>query len=387
VEFLRRKVMQRNTDRILTMHAGSLARPPDLREMVLAKSNGQPYDVEALARRLRNAVAEVVLQQVAVGLDSINDGEFSKTNFTNYARERLSGHEERSGAPGNPLARIYGRDAQEFSEYFAGRGNLGGREVVCTGPLRFIGHAAIQTDIDNFKAALQGVEGPEPFLPAVAPGTIEHWMKNEYYRSDEAFLHAIADAMHEEYKAITDAGFLLQIDDPDLADAWQIHGEMSVPEYRKFAELRIEALNYALRDIPEESVRFHMCWGSYHGPHKYDIPLRDIVDLVLKVKAVGYSIEASNPRHEHEWRVWEDVKLPEGKVLIPGVVGHATDFIEHPELVAERLIKYAHLVGREQVIAGTDCGLGTRVGHPKIAWAKFQALAEGAQLATKQLWG
>ena len=379
--------MKRNTNRILTMHAGSLARPPDLREMVLAKSNGHPYDAEALARRLRSAVAEVVQQQIAVGLDSINDGEFSKTNFTNYARERLSGHAERSGAPGNPLARIYGRDAQEFSEYFAGRGNLGGREVVCTGPLRFIGHAAIQTDLDNFKAALQGVEGPEPFLPAVAPGTIEHWMKNEYYRSDEEFLNAIADAMHEEYKAITDAGFLLQIDDPDLADAWQIHGEMSVPEYRKFAELRIEALNYALRDIPQESVRFHMCWGSYHGPHKYDISLRDIVDLVLKVKAVGYSIEASNPRHEHEWRVWEDVKLPEGKVLIPGVVGHATDFVEHPELVAERLIKYATLVGRERVIAGTDCGLGTRVGHPKIAWAKFQALAEGAQLATKQLWG
>jgi 5-methyltetrahydropteroyltriglutamate--homocysteine methyltransferase len=379
--------MKRNTNRMLTMHAGSLARPPDLREMVLAKSNGQPYDAEALARRLRSAVAEVVQQQIAVGLDSINDGEFSKTNFTNYARERLSGHEERAGALGNPLARIYGRDAQEFSEYFAGRGNLGGQEVICMGPLRFIGHAALQTDIDNFKAALQGVEGPEPFLPAVAPGTIEHWMKNEYYRSDEEFLNAIADAMHEEYKAITDAGFLLQIDDPDLADAWQIHGDMSVPEYRKFAELRIEALNYALREIPEESVRFHMCWGSYHGPHKYDIALRDIVDLVLKVKAVGYSIEASNPRHEHEWRVWEDVKLPEGKVLIPGVVGHATDFVEHPELVAERLIKYATLVGREQVIAGTDCGLGTRVGHPKIAWAKFQALAEGAQLATKQLWG
>ncbi|HSX80269.1 MAG TPA: cobalamin-independent methionine synthase II family protein [Candidatus Saccharimonadia bacterium] len=379
--------MKRNTNRILTMHAGSLARPPDLREMVLAKSHGQPYDAEALTRRLRSAVAEVVQQQIAVGLDSINDGEFSKTNFTNYARERLSGHAERSGAPGNPLARIYGRDAQEFPEYFTGRGNLGGREVVCTGPLAFIGHAALQADIDNFQAALQGVEGPEPFLPAVAPGTIEHWMKNEYYRSDEAFLNAIADAMHEEYKAITDAGFLLQIDDPDLADAWQIHGDMGVPEYRKFAELRIEALNYALRDIPEESVRFHMCWGSYHGPHKYDISLRDIVDLVLKVKAVGYSIEASNPRHEHEWRVWEDVKLPEGKVLIPGVVGHATDFIEHPELVAERLIKYANLVGREHVIAGTDCGLGTRVGHPKIAWAKFQALAEGAQLATKRLWG
>src|SRR2546427_2954140 len=383
----RRKVMKRNTNRILTMHAGSLARPPDLREMVLAKSNGQPYDAAALARRLRSAVAEVVQQQIAVGLDSINDGEFSKTNFTNYARERLSGHEERAAEPGSALARIYGRDVQEFAEYFAGRGNLGGREVVCTGPLRFIGHAAIQADIDNFKAALQGVQEQEPFLPAVAPGTIEHWMKNEYYRSDEEFLNAIADAMHEEYKAITDAGFLLQIDDPDLADAWQIQGDMSVPEYRKFAELRIEALNYALRDIPEESVRFHMCWGSYHGPHKYDIPLRDIVDLVLKVKAVGYSIEASNPRHEHEWRVWEDVKLPEGKVLIPGVVGHATDFVEHPELVAERLIKYATLVGREWVIAGTDCGLGTRVGHPKIAWAKFEALAEGAQLATQQLWG
>ena len=379
--------MKRNTDRILTMHAGSLARPPDLREMVLAKSNGQPYDAAALARRLRSAVAEVVQQQIAVGLDSINDGEFSKTNFTNYARERLSGHEERSAEPGSALARIYGRDVQEFAEYFAGRGNLGGREVVCTGPLRFRGQAAIQADIDNFKAALQGVQEQEPFLPAVAPGTIEHWMKNEYYQSDEDFLNAIADAMHEEYKAITDAGFLLQIDDPDLADAWQIHGDMSVPEYRQFAELRIDALNYALRDIPEESVRFHMCWGSYHGPHKYDIPLKDIVDLVLKVKAVGYSIEASNPRHEHEWRVWEDVKLPEGKVLIPGVVGHATDFIEHPELVAERLTRYANLVGREHVIAGTDCGLGPRVGHPKIAWAKFQALVEGAQLATQQLWG
>lgn len=379
--------MKRSTDRILTMHAGSLARPPDLREMVVAKSNGQSYDETALAERLRHAVAEVVQQQIAVGLDSINDGEFSKTNFTNYARERLSGHEERLAEPGSVLARIYGRDALEFPEYFEGRGNLGGREVVCTGPLTFTGHQALRTDIDNFKAALQEVEDQEPFLPAVAPGTIEHWMKNEYYPSDEDFLNAIADAMHEEYKAIVDAGFLLQIDDPDLGDAWQIHPHMSVPEYRRFAELRIEALNYALREIPEESVRFHMCWGSYHGPHKYDIPLRDIVDLVLRVKAAGYSIEASNPRHEHEWRVWDNVILPPGKVLIPGVVGHATDFIEHPELVAERLVKYANLVGRENVMAGTDCGLGTRVGHPKIAWAKFEALVQGAQIATQILWG
>jgi 5-methyltetrahydropteroyltriglutamate--homocysteine methyltransferase len=378
--------MKRNSDRILTTHAGSLARPTDLREMVLAKSNGQPYDEEALARRLRSAVAEVVQQQIAVGLDSINDGEFSKVSFTSYARERLSGHEGRVAEPGNVLARIYGRDAQEFPEYFEGRGNLGGREVVCTSPLTYIGHAALQVDIDNFKAALRGVDDREAFLPAVAPGTIEHWMENRYYQTAEEFLAAIADAMHEEYKAITDAGFLLQIDDPDLADAWQIHPEMSLPEYRKFAALRIEALNHALRHIPEESVRFHMCWGSYHGPHKYDIPLRDIVDLILTVRAAAYSIEASNPRHDHEWRVWEDVKLPAGKVLIPGVVGHASDFVEHPALVAERLMKYASLVGRANVIAGTDCGLGTRVGHPKIAWAKFQALSEGAQLASKQLW-
>jgi 5-methyltetrahydropteroyltriglutamate--homocysteine methyltransferase len=354
--------------------------------MVLAKSNGAPYDAAALAVRLRSAVADVVKQQIAVNLDSINDGEFSKVSFTSYARERLSGHEPRLVQPGEVLSRIYGRDLIEFPEYFEGRGNLGGREVVCTGPLRYIGQEALQTDIDNFKAALQGVEDREPFLPAVAPGTVEHWMENAYYASDEMFLNAIADAMHEEYKAITDAGFLLQIDDPDLADAWQIHPEMSVPEYRKFAELRIEALNYALRDIPEESVRFHMCWGSYHGPHLYDIPLQDIVDLILRVKAAGYSIEASNPRHDHEWQVWQDVKLPDGKVLIPGVVGHACDFVEHPELIAERLLKYAGLVGRHNVIAGTDCGLGTRVGHPKIAWAKFEALAEGAQIASKQLW-
>ena len=227
----------------------------------------------------------------------------------------------------------------------------------------------------------------ETFLPSVAPGTIEHWLRNEYYSSDEEYLFALADAVREEYKAIVDAGFLLQIDDPDLGDAWQIHSDMTVPEYRKFAELRIEALNHALRDIPPERVRLHVCWGSYHGPHLFDIPLRDIIDLILKVRAEGYSIEASNPRHDHEWRMWEDVKLPEGKVLIPGVVGHSSDFIEHPELVAERLIKYARLVGRENVIAGTDCGLGTRVGHPKITWAKFQAMAEGAQLATKELWG
>jgi len=384
--------MQRSTDRILTTHAGSLPRPADLREMVTAKSRGQSYDEAALASRLRRAVAEVVQQQLESGLDSINDGELGKISFTDYARERLSGFEERPRTPGDAsvVQLIFGRDVQVFPEYFAMRSGFAGagqNPVFCTGPLTYQGQAAVHADIDNFTAALQGVEVAEAFLPAVAPGTIEHWLRNEYYPNDEAYLYAIADAMHEEYKAIVDAGFLLQIDDPDLPDAWQIHSDMSVPEYRKFAEVRIDALNYALRDIPEEMVRLHVCWGSYHGPHKYDIPLKDIVDLILKVKAQAYSIEASNPCHEHEWRVWEDVKLPEGKVLIPGVVGHCSDFIEHPELVAERLVRYARLVGRENVLAGTDCGLGTRVGHPTIAWAKFQAMAEGARLATSQLWG
>jgi 5-methyltetrahydropteroyltriglutamate--homocysteine methyltransferase len=380
--------MRRSSERILTTHAGSLARPDGLRALLTAKDEGQPYDAGALADQTRSAVAAVVRQQVAVGLDVVNDGEQSKRNFTTYARERLGGIEERVLKPGERvLAQIYGRDAAEFPEYFAGRGNLAGREAVCTGPLRYVGHAAIQADVANFRAALAGASVMEAFLPAVAPGTIEHWLRNEHYGSDEAELAAIAEAMKVEYDAIVAAGFLLQIDDPDLADAWQIHPRMSVPEYRTFAALRIEALNHALRDIAPERVRFHVCWGSYHGPHKYDIPLRELTDLILAVRAEGYSIEASNPRHDHEWRVWEGVKLPAGRLLIPGVVGHASDFVEHPELVAERLVKYARVVGRENVIAGTDCGLGPRVGHPKIAWAKFEALVEGARLATQQLWG
>ena len=380
--------MKRSTERILTTHAGSLARPDDLRDLLIARDTGRPYDRAAFAGRVRRAVAEVVRQQVAVGLDIVNDGEESKRNFTTYARERLGGVEERALAEGERvLAMIYGRDALEFPEYFAGRGNMAGREAVCKAPLSYIGQAAVETDSVNFKAALAGHSVTEAFLPAVAPGTIEHWLRNAHYPSDEAYLAAIAEAMKVEYDAIVRAGFLLQIDDPDLADAWQIHPTLTLAQYRKFAALRIEALNHALRDIPPERVRFHVCWGSYHGPHKHDLPLRDLVDLVLAVRAQAYSIEASNPRHEHEWRVWENVKLPDGKILIPGVVGHASDFVEHPELVAERLVRYAELVGRENVIAGTDCGLGPRVGHPRIAWAKFEALVEGARLATRRLWG
>jgi len=381
--------MKRSTDRILTTHAGSLPRPEGLRDVVVAKSTGQAVDEEDLNRRILTGVAEVVQMQIQSGIDIVNDGELSKTSFTDYVRSRISGFEEREMPPEErPTQDIAGRDMLEFPEYFATRAQVGaGRNpVFCTGPLRYTGQAAIQADIDVFKAALQDAQVEESFLPAVAPGTIEHWLRNEHYPNDESYLFAIADAIHEEYKAIVDAGFLLQIDDPDLGDAWQIHSHMTVPEYRKFAEVRVDALNHALRDIPTERVRLHVCWGSYHGPHLFDIPLPDIVDLILKVDAQAYSIEASNPRHDHEWKVWQNVKLPDGKILIPGVVGHSSDFVEHPELVAERLLKYAGLVGRENVIAGTDCGLGTRVGHPKITWAKFRSMTEGAELASKELW-
>jgi len=253
-------------------------------------------------------------------------------------------------------------------------------------PLKYVGHDALEEELATFKAALEGVTVAEAFLPANTPGTVEHWLRNEHYPSEEAFLEGIAEAMREEYRAIVDAGFLLQIDDPDLPDGWQMYPEMSVADYRRYAQLRVEALNHALRDIPREKIRLHVCWGSFHGPHESDIPLRDIVDIIFRVRAGSYSIEASNPRHEHEWRVFEEVRLPEGAVLIPGVVGHCTDFIEHPELVAERLLRYAKLVGRENVMAGTDCGLGPRVGHAKIAWAKLEALVDGARLASRELW-
>jgi 5-methyltetrahydropteroyltriglutamate--homocysteine methyltransferase len=336
--------MKRSAERILVTHAGSLARPADLLEMLVAKDEGQAYDRAVFTTRVRAAVADVVRKQIECGVDIINDGEQGKSGFSRYTRERLSGVVERPPTPGYRPTSIFARDEVEFPEYFhrGGRTSVGhhARVFYCVEPLRYVGHAAVQFDIDNFKAALQGAGAEEAFLPAVAPGTMEHWMKNEFYPDDEAYLFAIADAMHEEYKAIVDAGFILQIDDPDLADAWQINSGMSVSEYRKYAEMRIDALNHGLRDLPLDRVRFHMCWGSYHGPHKYDIPLRDIIDLILKVRAAAYSIEASNPCHEHEWRVWEEVKLPDGKIFIPGVVGHYSDFIEHPQAIADLILVF-----------------------------------------------
>ena len=282
------------------------------------------------------------------------------------------------------------RDALEFpgayAAYLANRRRPAATPYFCTAPLKYIGAAIVQTDIDRLKAAVTGLD-VEPYLPAVAPGRVEHWLWNEHYPTDEAFLFAIADVMHEEYKAITDAGIVLQIDDPGLPDGWQMFPDMTIAEYRAYAELRVDAINHALRDIPPSLVRLHICWGSSHLPHKNDLPFEEIVDVVLKVKAECLSVEAANPRHEHDIHVWEKVKLPAGRSLMPGVVGHSTDIIEHPRLIADRLIAYARRLGRENVIAGTDCGLGGRVGHAEIAWAKLEALVEGARLATDELWG
>jgi len=387
--------MKRSAGRILTTHAGSLPRPPQIREDVTASERQPtPADDNGLAQRVRSAVADAVRRQVAAGIDTVNDGELGKSNFTWYAASRLGGLEVRPRAAGAqpPGSEISGRDRRHFPGYFEATTGFSARlgpppAVVCVAPLTYAGQAALQADIDSMRAALAAAPAEEAFLTAVAPGTMEHWLENEHYPSQEAHLYAIAEAIGHEYRAITDAGFVLQVDDPDLFDAWQIHTGMTVAEYRGFAEVRVDALNHALRGVPPERVRLHACWGSYHGPHTQDLPLDDVVDLMLRVHAGAFSVEASNPRHDHEWRVWEHVALPEEKLLIPGVVGHASDIIEHPRLIADRLVRYAHLVGRERVLAGTDCGLGGRVGHEEIAWAKLDALVEGARLASGELWG
>jgi 5-methyltetrahydropteroyltriglutamate--homocysteine methyltransferase len=381
---------QFSTDRILTTHAGALPRPDDLRPLVLARATGKKVDKKKLDTVLKKSVKGVVKQQLKCGLDSINDGEFSKLNFTHYCRERISGYKILK----NPTKKfqqlsITARDeANGFGDYFEGRrfGGPGGVPV-CVEKLEYVGQAGVEGDIKNFKAALKGVDVAEAFLPANTPGTIEHWMRNDYYKNDEEFVYAIADVMREEYEAIVNAGLLLQLDNPDLPDGWNCLPKINVKDYRKYAIMRVDALNHALRNIPREKIRLHVCWGSFHGPHNDDIALTDIIDIIFRVKASSYSIEASNPAHEHEWKVFENVKLPEGATLVPGVIGHCTDFVEHPDLVAERIVRYAKLVGRENVLAGTDCGIGPRVGHPKICWAKFDALSEGARRATKILWG
>jgi 5-methyltetrahydropteroyltriglutamate--homocysteine methyltransferase len=391
--------MKRSTDRILTSHAGSLHRPDDLRETMAQRRDGDPFDAP-LEARVRDAVKEVVRLQAENGVDVVNDGEYTKRSWQTYSRGRLEGLEFRPLGEGDDRAygSIMARESRFFPEFFAqGMAGFGRRQpsvprpatpegVFCVGPLRYIGQEEYKRDIALIKEAAEATRVEELVLTALAPATVEHWLRNQYYKTQEEMLFAIADAMHEEYKAITDAGIVLQLDDPDLPDGYHVHADMTVEEYRKFADVRVEAINHAIRGIPEEMVRLHICWGSTHHPHTQDIPLRNIIDLVFKVKAQCYSIEAANPQHEHEWQVFEEVKLPEGKILMPGVLGHcAPEFVEHPQLVAQRLVRYANLVGRENVIAGTDCGL-SRVAHSSIQWAKFRAMAEGAQIASKQLW-
>jgi 5-methyltetrahydropteroyltriglutamate--homocysteine methyltransferase len=381
----------RSTERILTTHAGALPRPKALRELILARSRGETVDEAALDDRLKAAVAETVARQARCGLDSLNDGELSKSSFTEYARARIGGCEMLPAAEGRRLD-ITARDRTKFADYFQARPvpwlhTAQPTRPICTAPLRYAGGTDLARDLANFTAALAGAPVAEAFLSSASPGAIEHWMTNRHYRNDEEFLFAIGEAMREEYRAIIDAGALLQIDAPDLLDAWNCLPEMTVPAYRAYAALRVEALNHALRGLPRDKIRVHVCWGSFHGPHHDDIPLRDVVDIIFAVAAGSYSIEGANPCHEHEWRVLETVKPPSGTTFVPGVVGHCSDFIEHPDLVAERLVRYAKLLGRETVIAGTDCGLGPRVGHPSICWAKFEALAEGARRASKILWG
>ncbi|HUZ76350.1 MAG TPA: cobalamin-independent methionine synthase II family protein [Chloroflexota bacterium] len=392
--------MKRSTQRILVSHAGSLPAPDNLQQLISAEKP----DAAAIGQALPAAVAEVVRQQVECGVDVVNDGELSKRTdggggFTYYAMQRLGGLEQREFAAGeSPAAtrNITGRDALDYPGFHRrrfGQASLTGQvnrrrapAIMCTSALTYVGRAAVEADIRNLKAAVAG-QDVEAYLPAVAPGTIEHWLFNEHYANEQDFLFGIADAMHEEYKAITDAGFILQIDDPDLPDGWQMFPQMTVAQYRDYALLRVEALNRGLRDIPREQIRLHVCWGSGHGPHANDLPLSDLVDVILKVRAECLSIEAANPRHDHEWRVWETTKLPDGMSIMPGVAGHSTDIVEHPQLVADRLIRYANLLGKENVIAGTDCGLGTRLGHAEITWGKLRAMSEGARIATKALWG
>ena len=387
--------MKRSTSRILTSHVGSLIRPAALLDFLRARQGGQHVDDPAYRRCLADSVAAVVRQQAEVGIDVVSDGEFGKSiSWSQYALERLSGFERRPITGPDPFAR--GADRDRFPEFYAELDSRDGRatasDSVCVGPIAYTGQAELQRDIDNLKAALRGVKVEEAFLPVAAPASVIPDRKNEYYKTEDDLVDAIAAAMRTEYKMIVDAGFLLQLDDARAAVTYdRMVPPGSFSDYHAWVRRHVEAMNRALDGIPEDRVRYHVCWGSWPGPHTTDVPLADIVDLVLQVRAGAYVIEGANPRHEHEWAVWESVKLPRGKILIPGVISHATNIVEHPELVSQRIVRLARLVGRENVIAGTDCGFAQgpfhRRVHPSIMWAKLEALAQGARLASKVLWG
>jgi 5-methyltetrahydropteroyltriglutamate--homocysteine methyltransferase len=396
--------MKRSTDRILTTHVGSLPRPDDL--MALYAANAPD---EKLQTRLRAAVGDIVRRQAETGIDVVNDGEYGKAMrsamdfgaWWSYVYPRLQGFElrEERAKKGRAAWTHGSKERKDFAEFYAAEASAAASAarqsgsssatlygLTCTSPVKYVGHAAIKRDIDNLAAAVRATGATEAFMTAVSPATLQI-LPNAHYKHAEDYVFALAEAIGEEYRAIVDAGFVLQIDDPALVDIydWWFSMNDDIAGYRKWAALQVEAVNHALKGIPEDRVRFHICWGSWHGPHRGDVELKDVIDLLLKVKAQAYSVEAGNVRHEHEWRVWRDTKLPDGKVLIPGVVSHATNVLEHPELVADRIVRFAKVAGRDNVIASTDCGLGGRV-HPQIAWAKLGALAEGARLASRELW-
>jgi 5-methyltetrahydropteroyltriglutamate--homocysteine methyltransferase len=386
--------MKLSTDRILTTHVGSLPRPDDLFEMMLARMDGKPVDETGFAQRVRKAVSDSVRAQAAVGLDVVSDGEMGKPSFITYAAQRLEGLEKREGTRPSPFSNT--RETKDFPDYYqsALAEQVSARRrrslVVCTGPIKYKGQAQIKAELTTLKSALDGVEATEAFVPAIAPSNVETTTPNEYYPSAETYVFAIAEAMREEYKAIVDAGFLLQIDDPFLVTYYIMRPDLGIAECRKWAELRVEALNAALAGIPEDRIRFHTCYSVNMGPRIHDMQLKDIIDIILKVRAGGYSFEAANPRHEHEWGEWRRVKLPDDKVLVPGVITQSTVLVEHPELVALRIGRFAEVVGRERVIASADCGFASFAGsnevHPSIVWAKFAALAEGSRIASRRLW-
>lgn len=381
--------MKRSTDRILTTHTGSLPRPTDLIRMMFAKEEGVPVEAHALEGRITSAVAEIVERQTRAGIDIVNDGEMSKPSYATYIKDRLDGF----GGTSNSF--VY-QDLADFPELarrvFGDPGRSRRKTPACNAPIAVRDRAAVRSDIANLTSAVAESTAVEGFLSAASPGLISLFFRNDHYPSDEDYLYAIADAMREEYEAVAAAGFVLQLDCPDLAMGRHIqHADLSLDDFRKAAELHVEVLNHAVARIPPDQMRIHLCWGNYDGPHHYDVPLADIIDVVFRARPSGISFEAANPRHAHEWALFETVKLPDGKVLIPGALESKSNFIEHPQLVAQRIERYARLVGRDNVIAGTDCGYGTWVGQaavdPDVVWAKLGALAEGARIATRNLWG
>jgi 5-methyltetrahydropteroyltriglutamate--homocysteine methyltransferase len=380
--------MKRSTERILTTHTGSLPRPDDLTRTMFAKEEGVPVDSGALAARIRSAVAEVVRKQVEVGVDVVNDGEYSKPSYATYVKDRLRGF----GGASQPLQY---RDLVDFPgmarRVFGDPGRARRRAPACTDAVAVQDAEAARTDVANLRTAVAQVTPQEAFLTAASPGVISLFFHNEHYPSHEAYLFAIAEAMKQEYETVARAGLVLQVDCPDLAMGRHIQfADLSLEEFRKMARLHVEALDHALAGVPPDQARMHLCWGNYEGPHHYDVPLADILDIVFAGRAGAVSFEAANPRHAHEWRVFENVRVPDGKLIVPGVIDSTTNFVEHPALIAERISRYARLVGRENVIAGTDCGFGTWVGQaavdPDIVWAKLASLAEGARLASRELW-